>query len=99
MQEALMAIRTTLPLLSPCLLAACGSNAGGGSSDEGWSSLTQAETVSQSDRGDDHGGSGRLDVRHVVLISVDGLHEADAANWIAAHPTSTLAQLADKGVE
>ena len=33
-------------------------------------------------------------VRRVLLISVDGMHEVDAARFIAAHPDSTLAHLA-----
>lgn len=35
---------------------------------------------------------------HVLLISVDGLHAVDVANFIAAFPNSTLAQLAGHGV-
>jgi len=35
---------------------------------------------------------------HVLLFSVDGMHEVDLARWIAAHPFSTLAQLARSGV-
>ena len=37
-------------------------------------------------------------MRHVLLISVDGLHQADLANWIAHNPTSALAQLSASGV-
>ena len=33
-------------------------------------------------------------ISHVVLISVDGMHNSDLANWIAQNPTSSLAQLA-----
>ncbi len=36
--------------------------------------------------------------RHVLLISVDGLHAVDVANFIKAYPESTLAQLANHGV-
>jgi predicted AlkP superfamily pyrophosphatase or phosphodiesterase len=36
--------------------------------------------------------------RHVLLISVDGLHQVDVANWIKSHPDSTLATLAKQGV-
>ncbi len=36
--------------------------------------------------------------QHVLLISVDGMHAVDLANYIAAHPTSTLAGLAAHGV-
>ena len=36
-------------------------------------------------------------VRHVLLISVDGLHENDLASYIAAHPNSALAALVADG--
>ncbi len=38
-------------------------------------------------------------VHHVLLISVDGLHSDDLAHFIAAHPGSTLARLANDGIE
>ena len=37
-------------------------------------------------------------VRHVLLISVDGLHALDVANFIGSHPNSALAELASHGV-
>jgi hypothetical protein len=37
-------------------------------------------------------------IKHVLLISVDGLHALDLANYIASHPNSTLAQLSRHGV-
>ena len=37
-------------------------------------------------------------VHHVLLISVDGMHAVDLSNYVAAHPTSTLATLAGHGV-
>ena len=44
---------------------------------------------------DDEGGFGRHDheIRHVLLISVDGLHALDLSNYVATHPNSTLAAL------
>lgn len=36
--------------------------------------------------------------QHVLLISVDGMHAIDLQNYIAAHPNSTFASLADSGV-
>ncbi|HEV2413489.1 MAG TPA: alkaline phosphatase family protein [Candidatus Dormibacteraeota bacterium] len=36
--------------------------------------------------------------RHVLLISVDGLHEQDLAWYVAKHPGSTLAELVRRGV-
>jgi hypothetical protein len=35
--------------------------------------------------------------KHVLLISVDGLHQSDLATWVHDHPTSTLAQLSGAG--
>lgn len=37
--------------------------------------------------------------RHVLLLSVDGLHQSDLAWYVAQHPRSALARLADDGVE
>jgi hypothetical protein len=36
--------------------------------------------------------------RRVLLISIDGLHAVDLANFIQSHPKSTLAQLSSTGV-
>ncbi len=32
-------------------------------------------------------------IKHVLLISIDGLHQVDLANWIGNNPQSTLSQL------
>ncbi len=37
-------------------------------------------------------------VKHVLLISVDGLHALDLANYVASHPNSTLANLSGHGI-
>jgi hypothetical protein len=34
----------------------------------------------------------------VILISIDGMHAVDLANWVAAHPHSALAELSARGV-
>ncbi|HKT04049.1 MAG TPA: alkaline phosphatase family protein [Rugosimonospora sp.] len=46
---------------------------------------------------DQHGGHPA--VRHVLLLSVDGLHQQDLTWWVQHHPTSALAGLAGRGVE
>ena len=33
------------------------------------------------------------DLRHVLLISVDGMHEVDLRLWVQGHPKGALAQL------
>jgi predicted AlkP superfamily pyrophosphatase or phosphodiesterase len=38
-------------------------------------------------------------VQHVLLISVDGLHQSDLAWYVQTHPHSTLAKLAAQGVD
>lgn len=38
-------------------------------------------------------------VEHILLISLDGLHESDLARFIKEHPQSTLASLAKSGVQ
>uniref|UniRef100_UPI0025D98139 alkaline phosphatase family protein n=1 Tax=Deinococcus sp. TaxID=47478 RepID=UPI0025D98139 len=37
-------------------------------------------------------------VKHVLLISVDGMHALDLALYVAAHPDSALASLAAQGL-
>ena len=48
-------------------------------------------------RADDEVGEGHK-IKHVLLISVDGLHALDVANYVAAHPHSALAELAGHGI-
>ena len=38
------------------------------------------------------------EVRHVLLISVDGLHALDVAKYTASHPHSALAEIASHGI-
>jgi Type I phosphodiesterase / nucleotide pyrophosphatase len=45
------------------------------------------------------GAAGQARIRHVLLISVDGLHQQDLAWYVAHHPRSVLASLARRGVE
>ena len=41
-----------------------------------------------------HGSiNNRNHIRHVLLISVDGLHALDVANFVQSHPNSALAEL------
>ncbi len=46
-----------------------------------------------------HDTDGHARVEHVLLVSVDGLHQQDLAWWVAHHPDSTLARLTGHGVE
>src|SRR5690349_15252144 len=40
----------------------------------------------------------RRDIKHVLLISVDGMHALDLTNYVASHPNSTLAGLSKHGI-
>jgi len=44
------------------------------------------------------GANSPTTVKHVLLISLDGLHALDAANYVQAHPNSALAELSRHGV-
>src|SRR5215468_2349088 len=48
-------------------------------------------------RADDDRDDRHRRVEHVLLISVDGMHEVDLRRWIAAHPEGALAELAERG--
>ena len=54
-------------------------------------------TFSAPARANDELGGGQK-IKHVLLISVDGLHALDVANYVAAHPHSALAELAAHGI-
>ncbi len=50
--------------------------------------------------GRDHGRDEQnRHVRHVLLISVDGLHQTDLAYYVAKHPASALAHLVANGTQ
>src|SRR5581483_6648524 len=83
-----------LPISTLALLGACGSGPGGSAPSEGVS--TELSTESVNAQGELHNAQG---IRHVLLISVDGLHQVDVDTYIAANPGSTLASLAARGVE
>jgi hypothetical protein len=62
----------------------------------GVSALTRADDDG-GNQGGDHDGKKLVD--HVLLISVDGLHQSDLAWYIQTHPHSTLASLAASGID
>src|ERR1700753_1686322 len=45
------------------------------------------------------GGQYGRGIQHVLLISVDGMHQSDLAWYVARHPGSALARLAGGGAE
>ena len=48
-------------------------------------------------RANDELGDGHK-IKHVLLISVDGMHALDVANYVANHPNSALAELSGHGI-
>ena len=59
-------------------------------------SILLAAPAVAGDRGD-HGNRGTVD--HVLLISVDGMHQSDLAWYVQTHPGSTMAALMAQGVD
>jgi Type I phosphodiesterase / nucleotide pyrophosphatase len=55
-------------------------------------------TAHAEDQDDDHSDNFKK-VKHVLLISVDGLHQSDLAWYVQTHPKSTLAELMGQGVD
>src|SRR5215831_19580960 len=47
----------------------------------------------------EHGRHGESSISHVLLISVDGLHQSDVKWYVSTHPGSELAKLAGSGAE
>jgi hypothetical protein len=85
------------------LIAGCG---GGGG--KGGGSPDLAMPGSGGNGGDDLGvvaapdlatGPKPTAIAHVLLLSIDGMHQVDLTNFIAGHPTSALAKLAKSGVQ
>jgi hypothetical protein len=53
-------------------------------------------TLAQADN--DGGHSQRHHYKHVLLISVDGMHAIDLQRWVQSHPGGNFAKLTDNGV-
>lgn len=60
------------------------------------SAAHQGRSFPSGEAGRPAGGLGQI--AHVLLISIDGLHEADLARWIEAEPGSALARIAGRGL-
>ncbi len=56
--------------------------------------LPTRPVVANPDDSDEAGG-----IRHVLLISVDGMHQVDLERFIAAHPSSAFAYLVHHGIQ
>jgi hypothetical protein len=48
---------------------------------------------------EDHGRHHRSSIAHVLLVSVDGLHQSDVEWYVSNHPSSELAKLVGGGAE
>src|SRR6516165_9442369 len=91
-----MTYKKTASLFAMSLLTACGTNQPA-SSDDG-TAVTAAFAGHVGDGQDDgHGDDEGKKVRHVLLISVDGMHQNDLDLYVANHPSSTFAKLTHSG--
>jgi hypothetical protein len=62
----------------------------------GTATFAATSAASATARPGDHNGSG---IKHVLLISVDGLHQQDLAWYVKTYPSSVLAHLYAHGLE
>lgn len=94
-----------LLLLASLPLVACGTGAtGNAAAVQNEAAIVQSNSNSeQESKGGDEGGGSEEDgprsIERVLLISVDGLHQADLTRFISLNPSSTLARLAERGVQ
>ncbi len=91
-----MTYKKTASLFALSLLAACGSNP-----TDATTSTTSALVGDQNNQGNDEhqGDDDHGDIKHVLLISVDGMHQSDLDRYVADHRNSTLAKLVHSGSE
>jgi Type I phosphodiesterase / nucleotide pyrophosphatase len=61
--------------------------------------LAGAASWSSTRKGAEEAGRAEDETKHVLLISVDGMHQSDLAGYVQTHPNSTLAWLAERGVD
>ncbi len=59
--------------------------------------VTAAPSLAEDRQGGDH--DGRTAVKHVLLLSVDGLHQKDLDWYVRTHPASAIAALAQHGTD
>jgi hypothetical protein len=84
-----MIVRRLVPVLVPFVFAAaCGSQP------EPAPASASALSGDQNGQGDDNDQG---NVKHVLLISVDGMHQSDLDLYVANHPSSTFAKLTHTG--
>jgi hypothetical protein len=98
-----MRLTTILPWTVLSLLAAC-SSSGTPVPIESTSSQSEAlmdTSSSAPDRQDEgeHRDRGRHAFKHVLLLSIDGLHQSDLAKFIQSNPSAALAKLARRGIQ
>src|SRR5260221_340702 len=87
-------MKTNIMLTAPGLVCGLGLMAAGM-----MPAAALADTQNDNSQGDDSTGNFRGLVHHVLLISVDGLHQSDLDWYVQTHPQSTLAALAARGVD
>src|SRR5262252_611816 len=87
-----MTYKRTASLFALSLLTACGANPTGTTTS---SALVGDQGNDDHQGDDDHGDHG--DIKHVLLISVDGMHQNDLDLYVATHPSSTFARLTHSG--
>ena len=91
-----MTYKKNASLFALSILTACGTNQPGSTDNAAPVSAAFAGHV---DYGQGDHDQGKRDIDHVLLISVDGMHQSDLDWYVANHPHSTLAKLVHSGTE
>jgi len=96
--------RFVLSALGLSLLAACSSGSPVPGTADAPSAATETQALADganlapdASREGRHGHDGHA-FKHVLLLSIDGLHQTDLANFITGAPKSALAKLAKRGI-
>jgi hypothetical protein len=98
-----MLARRVLSTAVALLVGACGGRTANDIAASSPSAASLAERTAKGGgdgaaEGRERGAPHRRSVRHVLLLSVDGLHALDLSRFVADHPSSALARLSRRGV-
>jgi hypothetical protein len=91
-----MTYKKTASLFALSMLTACGTNQPGSADN---AAPVSAAFAGHADDGQGDRDHGKRDIDHVLLISVDGMHQSDLEWYVANHPHSTFAKLVRSGSE
>jgi hypothetical protein len=85
-------------LTAAAIVVPAGASSENGNSDQQGQQDQRQQDQGQSGHGDG-GGTDKSAAKHVLLLSIDGMHQSDLAWFVQTHPQSNLASLGAGGVD